>query len=143
MNQYSIRRTTDAGDVLSFGQTFTCNTPFICLSSIPPAVTCLLRTIFFAYGSMSAAKLLHRDLIENLLFVPLSFFDTTPSGRILNRFSKDLYAVDVAIPGKGYDLIQCFLRVFCVLIVVSYGTPFALFGLLPLCLLYYLIQVPL
>ncbi|XP_063691623.1 multidrug resistance-associated protein 1-like [Bolinopsis microptera] len=57
----------------------------------------LLQTVFvlgfvFAilYASIMASSKIHRSMFERILKVPMSFFDTTPSGRILNRFSKEI-----------------------------------------------------
>lgn len=40
-----------------------------------------------------ADKVLHEQLTNNILHLPMSFFDTTPMGRIVNRFSKDMYII--------------------------------------------------
>lgn len=45
-----------------------------------------------------SAREMHRILIVNVLRWPMEIFDTTPLGRILNRFSKDVDAVDNALP---------------------------------------------
>lgn len=45
-------------------------------------------TILLADGSISASRTLHTNLLSNILKVPMVFFDTTPSGRIVNRFAK-------------------------------------------------------
>ena len=38
------------------------------------------------------------DLLRAVLFAPMAFFDTTPLGRVINRFSKDIYTIDEQIP---------------------------------------------
>lgn len=41
-------------------------------------------------GTLRASSRLHDDLFRRILRSPMKFFDTTPTGRILNRFSKDM-----------------------------------------------------
>uniref|UniRef100_A0A3B4B8H9 Uncharacterized protein n=1 Tax=Periophthalmus magnuspinnatus TaxID=409849 RepID=A0A3B4B8H9_9GOBI len=57
-----------------------------------------VATVFLANASVSASRILHSKLLNNILRVPMVFFDTTPTGRILNRFAKDIFTVDEAIP---------------------------------------------
>lgn len=42
----------------------------------------------FAYLTFYASVTLHRNAIARVMKAPQSFFDTTPIGRIMNRFSK-------------------------------------------------------
>lgn len=51
-----------------------------------------------AIGCVNAARDLHNNLLQQTLRLPMSFFDTTPLGRIVNRFSKDVDVVDNMIP---------------------------------------------
>uniref|UniRef100_A0A5K3FXP5 ABC transmembrane type-1 domain-containing protein n=1 Tax=Mesocestoides corti TaxID=53468 RepID=A0A5K3FXP5_MESCO len=54
----------------------------------------LTGSIMLAIGSVHAVKLLHRGLMDCILHVPISFFDSTPQGRIMNRFSSDFAIAD-------------------------------------------------
>ena len=55
---------------------------------IVAAVAILGQSICIALGSISAARIFHHSLINRILRSPMSFFDTTPTGRIMNRVSK-------------------------------------------------------
>ena len=71
----------------------------------------------------------------------MSFFDTTPTGRIMNRFSKDVDTLDVNIPFTLRILVTALTSVIGTIIVISYSTPIFLSVVLPLGLLYYFAQV--
>lgn len=53
------------------------------------SVFTLARAFSFAAGGMAAARHLHDRLLAAVLAAPQRFFDATPAGRILNRFSSD------------------------------------------------------
>jgi ABC-type multidrug transport system fused ATPase/permease subunit len=58
----------------------------------------MVSAFAMAKGTISASRTLHYDLLERILRSPMEFFDTTPLGRIVNRFSKDIDTVDATIP---------------------------------------------
>ena len=64
------------------------------------AIFLLLGSIVLALGGILASRSLHDNMLRSILRSPMSFFDTTPLGRILNRFSKDIYIIDQAIPNS-------------------------------------------
>jgi ABC-type multidrug transport system fused ATPase/permease subunit len=64
---------------------------------------------------------------------PASFFDTTPIGRILNRFSKDQQAVDEELPQTMARTLIMVYGVISVIVVVSVSSPIFLALLVPLC----------
>lgn len=57
-------------------------------------VTSFTREAVVFYGSLRASKRLHEQLLHHLMRAKFRFFDSTPLGRIINRFSKDIEAVD-------------------------------------------------
>jgi len=65
--------------VLGEGQCQEDNHPFI-----------TLQRFLHCQGTLRASSRLHDELFRRILRSPMKFFDTTPTGRILNRFSKDM-----------------------------------------------------
>lgn len=49
-------------------------------------------------GTITSSVSLHRALLERVMRSPMAFFETTPLGRVVNRFSKDMDTVDSHIP---------------------------------------------
>jgi ATP-binding cassette subfamily C (CFTR/MRP) protein 1 len=62
------------------------------------ALTICLSSVITAVGGLNASNLLHDNMLGGVLRAPMSFFDTTPKGRIVNRFAKDVDYVDRSIP---------------------------------------------
>lgn len=64
------------------------------------------------------------------------FFDVVPAGRILNRFSKDLDAMDTLLPECMQELLTSFSFVVSSIVMCSMASTYALAGLIPLCLMF-------
>ena len=101
----------------------------------------IVRAFTFAYGGIAAARKLHQSLFQTLLQCSISFFDTTPSGRILNRFSSDTWSVDDSLPFMMNILLANIFALLGTLILSCYGLPKFLIILVPLTIFYYFIQV--
>ncbi|XP_078352062.1 ATP-binding cassette sub-family C member 10-like isoform X2 [Oculina patagonica] len=100
----------------------------------------LFRAFLFAYGGICAAKVLHSRLLKSILSAPVSFFDVTPIGRIVNRFSSDIYSIDDSLPFiLNIFLAQAF-GVAGTVVITCYGLPWFVLVLVPLVLVYYYIQ---
>ena len=67
------------------------------LTSVTLGIFTFFRSMFLARFGVRASKKLHDDVLDSVLRSPMSFFDTTPTGRILSRFSKDLYSIDLEL----------------------------------------------
>jgi len=70
----------------------------------------------------------------------VSFFDVTPLGRLLNRFSKDVDTLDGALPETIRGWIYCFFGVVATLTVISYTTPIFVIIIIPIGILYFFVQ---
>jgi ATP-binding cassette subfamily C (CFTR/MRP) protein 1 len=66
------------------------------------------NTVMFVWGGYRAAKVLHERALARIIRSPMSFFDSTPIGRILTRFSKDLDVVDSYVAEEFNSLIVTF-----------------------------------
>ena len=92
-------------------------------------------------GTIKASALLHYTLLVNCLHSPLTFFDITPVGRLINRFGKDVDVLDIEISKNLDDMMKCLVRMSAVIFIVSYSTPLILTVVVPLGIMYILIQV--
>ncbi|KAL4641040.1 canalicular multispecific organic anion transporter 1 [Arapaima gigas] len=98
-----------------------------------------LGTLLLANGSVKASRLLHSRLLANVLRVPMVFFDTTPSGRIVNRFAKDIFTVDESIPMSFRSWLLCLMGVISTLFVICLATPPFAAVVIPLVVIYYFV----
>ncbi|TSS35866.1 Multidrug resistance-associated protein 7 [Bagarius yarrelli] len=98
------------------------------------------RAFLFAYGAIHAATIIHRRLLDSVLKATVTFFDITPLGRILNRFSSDIYGIDDSLPFVLNILLANVFGLLGMLVVISYGLPWVLLPLFPLGVLYYQTQ---
>ncbi|XP_037010121.2 ATP-binding cassette sub-family C member 10 isoform X1 [Artibeus jamaicensis] len=100
----------------------------------------LLRAVLFAAGTLRAAATLHRRLLCRVLMAPVTFFDSTPVGRVLNRFSSDVACVDDSLPFILNILLANSAGLLGLLVVLGSGLPWLLLLLPPLSLIYYRVQ---
>ncbi|XP_020828220.1 ATP-binding cassette sub-family C member 3 [Phascolarctos cinereus] len=100
----------------------------------------VMSSFTLATGGIQAARILHNNLLANKMHSPQSFYDTTPSGRILNRFSKDIYIIDEVIPPTILMLLGTFFTSGSTLVVIMSSTPLFAVVILPLAGLYIFVQ---
>ena len=105
-------------------------------------VICIvLFGIFYVKRTILVSQKLHAQLIHSILRCPISFFDTTPTGRIINRFSQDLEAVDSTLPFSFEMVLFCFSSLLGVVAAITYSLHWFLLVVIPLGILYYFILV--
>jgi ABC-type multidrug transport system fused ATPase/permease subunit len=83
---------------------------------------------------------LHENFLARLLCSPMSFFETTPSGRVINRFSNDMNIVDEILAQTLSHLVQRFMELAASILTIVAVIPSFLFITVPVSFLYYLIQ---
>ncbi|GAA5922614.1 uncharacterized protein JCM15063_003362 [Sporobolomyces koalae] len=69
-----------------------------CLIAVVSVVLGTARVAFFLWRGVCASRIIYRTLISNIVGARIRFFDTTPTGRILNRLSKDMETIDQDVP---------------------------------------------
>ncbi|OQV17365.1 Canalicular multispecific organic anion transporter 2 [Hypsibius exemplaris] len=104
------------------------------------ALFILVSYFILAYAQIMASRNLHKKLLLRIMRAPMSFFDTTPLGRIVNRFSKDVEVVDSILPLNSESLVYCFLSVAFTLVVICINTWQFAPVIVPLGIVYWLIQ---
>uniref|UniRef100_A0A8C4HVQ8 ATP-binding cassette, sub-family C (CFTR/MRP), member 3 n=1 Tax=Dicentrarchus labrax TaxID=13489 RepID=A0A8C4HVQ8_DICLA len=107
---------------------------------IAQGILVMMSSFTLAMGNIGAAKKLHYNLLTNKLHTPQSFFDTTPIGRIINRFSKDIYVIDEALPATVLMLLGTAFMSLSTMIVIVSSTPIFLVVIVPLALIYIFVQ---
>lgn len=101
-------------------------------------VTFLRECVLFA-GSLSASKRIHRQLMERVTHAKFRFFDGTPLGQIMNRFSKDIEAVDQEISPVAVGVVHCLFSILTIVILISVITPAFLIAGVFISILYFII----
>jgi len=105
------------------------------------ALFLVIYAALLANRAVAASRVLHNHMLSAVLRAPLTFFETTPSGRILNRFSRDIETVDTVLP----ELIESWLisafDVLATVVILLYSTTIFLAVAIPLAVLYYFAQV--
>ncbi|XP_046756511.1 multidrug resistance-associated protein 1 isoform X1 [Gallus gallus] len=91
-------------------------------------------------GGIFASRHLHLDLLHNVLRSPMSFFERTPSGNLVNRFSKEIDTIDSTIPPIIKMFMGSTFNVIGACIIILLATPIAAVVIPPLGLVYLLVQ---
>ncbi|KAG5362144.1 Metal resistance protein [Yarrowia sp. C11] len=102
----------------------------------------LVLELFFLHvrGAIKAGIEMHAKMLACVLRAPMSFFETTPLGRITNRFSGDLYKIDANLATAIEHLFNAMIAGLASLLVIVFATPMTLVFIVPLLVLFYRYQ---
>ncbi|XP_053202216.1 multidrug resistance-associated protein 1-like isoform X2 [Panonychus citri] len=103
-------------------------------------VLTLIGSFSLVNGTLRASIGFHRNLAHKVFRLPMSFFDTNPIGRIVNRFSKDIDVIDTGLPMVLNYWILCLFEVISACIIICINTPLFIITLVPITIIYIFIQ---
>ncbi|KAF9100932.1 hypothetical protein BGX27_000181 [Mortierella sp. AM989] len=103
-------------------------------------ITVFQSIILQVYCAIRSARVLHQEMLHSVLRSPMVFFDTTPMGRILNRFSKDQSTIDEVLPRSFSGYSRTLFQVASVLLVVTISTPSFIIVIIPFAFVYLWLQ---
>jgi len=101
-------------------------------------ITLFREGVLFS-GSIGASKRIHRQLMESITRAKFRFFDSTPLGQIMNRFSKDIEAIDQEVAPVAVGFVHCLFSIITIIILISAITPGFLIAGFFITILYFLI----
>lgn len=98
------------------------------------------RSLIISLRGLQAGRDFHTRILQSVVRAPMSFFEGTPVGRVLNRFSRDMEAIDTQIPGSLHEALGCVFSVSTTLIVIVAVAPIAMAVIVPIAYIYYHVQ---
>ena len=111
------------------------------LSVVLSDLTLIVSIVSIAMVTLEASTNLHSRMLSRLLKAPMWIFDTTPSGRIINRFSGDIHILDHELIVKFRVIAISAAAMVTTIGVIAYTVPMFIFVCFPGAALYYLLQV--
>ncbi|CAI6003346.1 unnamed protein product, partial [Closterium sp. NIES-64] len=100
----------------------------------------LLRTAVISWAGVMTTQAFFRSMQQTVFRAPMSFFDSTPIGRILSRASTDQSALDLDLPFQFGSLLAMVFQLLGILFVTSYITWPVFYAIIPLTYLYFSFQ---
>lgn len=99
-----------------------------------------LSNTFWALRGIEAGKSFHDQMLRAILSAPIRFFDSTPIGRILQRFSRDVESVDIHLQWSFDHTIHAFFHIIVSFVLIVVILPLILIAILPIFFIYYNLQ---
>ena len=99
------------------------------------SVLLFLSAFLFYQVTINSSRNLHKNMFAAVVMAPVHFFDTNPSGRISNRFSKDIGLMDEILFAAFYDLFEVSWEMLLSVSIPSVANFWVLFAAIPLVVL--------
>ncbi|KAG6330747.1 hypothetical protein ID866_8342 [Astraeus odoratus] len=97
--------------------------------------------LIWVFCTLRSARYLHDTMLDSILHAPLSFFDTTPMGRILNLFSRDIYVVDQVLARVILNVLRTTATCVSIVLVITISFPPFMLAVIPLVWFYMRVTV--
>ncbi|KAI1145683.1 multidrug resistance-associated protein [Nemania diffusa] len=95
----------------------------LALIGLAGALLALVRDLWLFFGSLTASWKLHKRLMTAVSRAKFKFFDVTPLGQLMNRFSKDLEAIDQEVAGVAIGVMTCAMGIVITVALIAAITP--------------------
>lgn len=92
--------------------------------------------VIWKYSAIEGSKYFHDKMFTNVLRSPMSFFETTPIGRILNRFTEDITTLDQVIMWQCVLLVDLGMHTMALFGVIVINLPMMIFVIIVLAVIY-------
>jgi ABC-type multidrug transport system fused ATPase/permease subunit len=96
--------------------------------------------LFWLKRGLAAGRSVHDRMLKSILGAGTRFFDSTPVGRVLQRFSRDMEAVDIHLQWSFEHSMKCFAQVILTLVLIVVALPAVIIPLVPILFVYYRTQ---
>ena len=103
---------------------------------VAQAITLFSMGCCFAMLTYFSSQRLHKWSIQSVLHAPMSFFETTPLGRIMNRFSKDIDTIDNTLGESIRMFANTFSGILGAVILIAIVLPWFLIAVAVVMLIY-------
>ncbi|KAI6251523.1 ABC transporter [Erysiphe necator] len=101
----------------------------------------LFRDLWLFFGSVTASWHIHQRLVQSIIRAKFTFFDVTPLGQIMNRFSKDLEAIDQEVAPDSIGMMSYGLAILVTISLITFITPSFLIAVIVVSCLYFFVSM--
>uniref|UniRef100_A0A4W5Q063 Cystic fibrosis transmembrane conductance regulator n=1 Tax=Hucho hucho TaxID=62062 RepID=A0A4W5Q063_9TELE len=98
------------------------------------------RGLPLVHTLLTVSKRLHEQMLTAVLRAPMAVLNTMKTGRIMNRFTKDMATIDDMLPLVLFDLIQLTLIVLGAIFTVSIMRPYIFIAAIPLAVIFVVLR---
>ncbi|OXA42540.1 Multidrug resistance-associated protein 1 [Folsomia candida] len=107
------------------------------------SVAILIGAASIAIATLNASERFHSNMLYKIIGAPMWFFDTTPLGRLMNKFTKDVDTADITLPQNIRSGLNIFLNTLSAIFNIAYSTPLFLIFIAPVTVFYLDFTLPL
>jgi ABC-type multidrug transport system fused ATPase/permease subunit len=100
----------------------------------------LANKLFWLERGIDAGRNLHDGMLHSILKAPIRFFDSTPIGRVLQRFSRDVETVDIQLQWSFEITVRCIVNIAVAFLLILSALPLMVVVAVPVMIFYYLLQ---
>eukprot|EP00258_Populus_trichocarpa_P021164 XP_024437183.1 ABC transporter C family member 12 isoform X7 [Populus trichocarpa] len=107
------------------------------LLSFGQVTVTLANSYWLISSSLHASKRLHDAMLDSILRTPMLFFHTNPTGRIINRFAKDVGEIDRNVANSANNFLNLAWQLLSTFVLIGTVSTISLWAIMPLLILFY------